>query len=159
MNAVSAVRLRRKHEIATAPSVVQRLFTDAIAAERQRSRLLVPQREGQHGLNRSIQRRRLKPPCVRYDFRANATYWAPSGSQPSLLSIGRSKENPRGKKRLYRIRGDAQPASSNCRARSRAKISLALASKGQVFTAWTVRGFKGLCSNTAIRPPRLVIRC
>ena len=26
------------------------------------------------------------------------------------------------------------------------------------FTAWTVSGFKGLCSKTAIKPPRLVIR-
>ena len=41
-------QFRRKHQIAAAPSVEQRLLTEAVAAERDRSMLLIPQREGEH---------------------------------------------------------------------------------------------------------------
>jgi hypothetical protein len=44
---------------------------------------------------------------------------APSGSQLSLFSMGRSRASPRGN-RLYRIRGHAQPASANRCAKLRA---------------------------------------
>jgi hypothetical protein len=91
----------------------------------------------------------IRGPLVRYGFRAIATYCAPRGSQLSFFSIGRSKARLRGKNKTYSMRGDAQPASLSRLAKSRAKISFAFSSKGQVLTAWTVSGFKGLCSKTA----------
>src|SRR5258708_15169615 len=53
-------QFRREYEIAAAPSIGQRLLAEAIAAQRKRLLLLVPQREGEH-TDETLQRARHPP--------------------------------------------------------------------------------------------------
>src|SRR5258708_33511897 len=53
-------QFRREYEIAAAPSIGQRLLAEAIAAQRKRLLLLVPQREGEH-TDETLQRARYPP--------------------------------------------------------------------------------------------------
>src|SRR5690606_769016 len=84
---------------------------------------------------------------------ARMKYCAPIGIAPMNRSSGRKIDSEWGKKSVYRVRGEAKPASRINRVAVRESSNTACSSNGHSRTTLRVTGFHGLCSKKKNSPP------